>query len=147
MHVAPLPPQTAYVYFCKEFRPQIAADLTDRSGCVPNFVDVGRVCNDRWKLMSHGERARFEEMASADRARYDTEVRAPRASTSSVDDDVATSAELAVHNEFGSVNVLASIAEAVGVDWVSKVLNLGALHKRLRLGTWAHCTKPAEASC
>ena len=67
----PKPPQTAYMYFSREMRPALVAELTAASetGAAPAFTDVGRLCGEKWKQVTPEVKGRYEMIAAADKER------------------------------------------------------------------------------
>ena len=79
---APKPPQTAFMYYSKEARPKLIAEIeaaAAAAGVPPSFAELQRRISERWKASSADERAQYEAIAEADRERFAMECRARQA--------------------------------------------------------------------
>ena len=68
---APRPAQSAFMYYSKEMRTQIATEgLLTVEGAPLSYADVGRLVGERWKGASKEVKATYEEIAAADKERF-----------------------------------------------------------------------------
>ncbi|CAH1789286.1 unnamed protein product [Owenia fusiformis] len=62
-------PQTAYIWFAKEIRPQVVRDNPEAS-----FQDIARLMGERWQALSREGKEKYEHMYTEDVKRYKLEM-------------------------------------------------------------------------
>jgi len=61
-------PLTAYMYFCKDQRADLAAANPDKK-----FGEIGKLLGEEWKALSEKEKRKYEEQNAVDKERFEQE--------------------------------------------------------------------------
>jgi hypothetical protein len=65
---------SAYIYFCKDKRPEVKEALIEEGNEKPSLGDVAKKLGDMWKKVGPKTKAKYEAMAAKDKARYEAEM-------------------------------------------------------------------------
>ncbi|XP_071951377.1 PMS1 protein homolog 1-like [Antedon mediterranea] len=62
-------PQTAYIFFCKEVRPQVIKDNP-----TADFQTISKLTGERWRALTEEEKCKYEDLMKQDVLRYKEQV-------------------------------------------------------------------------
>ncbi|KAL6500727.1 High mobility group B protein 14 [Orobanche hederae] len=64
----PKKPPTAFFYFLEDFRKEYQEQNPD----VKSMRDIGKVCGEKWKIMTYEEKVQYYDIATEKRAQFDS---------------------------------------------------------------------------